>query len=77
MLWPHDEPWARWTSALLTVPVQFWVGWPFLRPPRSGPAPAAANMDTLVAIGTLAAFGFSPRRLLRAAGPTTYFDMPP
>jgi len=26
-----DAGWARWSAALLSVPVQFWAGWPFLR----------------------------------------------
>ncbi|MGH9243905.1 MAG: cation transporter, partial [Acidimicrobiales bacterium] len=29
LVWMHD-PWARWSALALTVPVQFWAGWPFL-----------------------------------------------
>ena len=29
-LWFMHEPWARWSALVLTVPVQFWAGWPFL-----------------------------------------------
>ena len=25
-----EQTWARWTQFVLTLPVQFWVGWPFL-----------------------------------------------
>ena len=74
MVWPHDA-WARWTAALLTVPVQFWAGFPFLRAAAVRARAGAANMDTLVAIGTLAAFGLSTVELLRGAGHHLhYFD---
>ena len=53
------EPWARWSSFALTVPVQFWAGWPFLHQAAVRARAGQANMDTLIAIGTLAAFTFS------------------
>ena len=56
--------WARWTAAVLTVPVQFWAGWPFLRGAVVRARAGTANMDTLVAIGTLSAFGLSLAGLL-------------
>ena len=56
--------WARWTAAVLTVPVQFWAGWPFLRGAAVRARVGTANMDTLVAIGTLSAFGLSVAGLL-------------
>ncbi len=60
---PGDD-WARWTAAALTVPVQFWAGLPFLRVALARARVGSANMDTLVAIGTLAAFGLSAAGLL-------------
>ncbi len=66
------SPWARWTVAVLTVPVQFWAGWPFLRSAVKRARLREANMDTLVAVGTLAAFGFSTWHLF--AGGDLYFD---
>ncbi len=60
---PGDD-WARWTAAGLTAPVQFWAGLPFLRGAVARARVGAANMDTLVAIGTLAAFGLSVAGLL-------------
>ena len=51
------SPWARWTAAALTVPIQFWAGWPFLRTAATRARHFEANMDTLIAIGTLSAFG--------------------
>ncbi len=53
------EPWARWTSLVLTTPIQFWAGLPFLRQAVARARVGQANMDTLIAIGTLAAFFFS------------------
>ncbi len=62
---PSDD-WARWTAALLTVPVQFWAGFPFLRGAVVRARAGTANMDTLVAVGTLSAFGLSVAGLLFA-----------
>src|SRR5207244_11361961 len=25
-----DSTWARWTAGVLTLPIEFWAGWPFL-----------------------------------------------
>ncbi len=44
---------------LLAIPVQFWAGWGFYQATWSGLKNRAASMDTLIAIGTSAAFGFS------------------
>src|SRR5207244_1230372 len=30
LLLDMGNPWARWAAAALTVPIQFWAGWPFL-----------------------------------------------
>ncbi len=58
-LWFMDDPWARWGAFVLTVPVQFWAGWPFLHQAAVRARARTANMDTLIAMGTLAAFAFS------------------
>ncbi|MDQ3767029.1 MAG: copper-translocating P-type ATPase, partial [Actinomycetota bacterium] len=39
--------------------VQFWVGWPFLREAARRARHGTANMDTLISLGTLAAYLFS------------------
>ena len=67
-----DETWARVASAALTVPVQFWAGMPFLRSGFVRARHLSANMDTLIAIGTLAAFSFSTWELF--SGGDLYFD---
>ena len=58
MLW-MDETWARWTAFALATPVQFYSGWPFLRGAAIRARRRSANMDTLIAVGTLAAYLFS------------------
>ena len=64
---------ARWTQFVLTVPVQFWVGWPFLREMARRAVRFSANMDTLIGLGTLAAFGYSTVALL--VGGFLYFEV--
>lgn len=44
---------------LLAIPVQFWAGWSFYQATWSGFKNRTASMDTLIAIGTTAAYGFS------------------
>jgi len=71
LLW-MDETWARWTAFLLATPVQFYAGWPFLRGAAIRARTLTANMDTLIAVGTLAAYGYSVWAL--GAGGDLYFD---
>ena len=69
------EPWARWSALALAVPVQFWAGWPFLHQAAVRARGGQANMDTLIAIGTLTAFTFSTYQVV--FGPSHadhYFD---
>jgi cation-transporting ATPase V len=65
----------RWRLALLAVAtlVQFGVGWPFLREAARRARRRTANMDTLIAVGTLAAYGYSVVQLL-AGGMELYFE---
>lgn len=46
-------------SLILTIPVQFWVGWEFYQATLSGLKNLTASMDTLVVIGTTSAFTYS------------------
>jgi cation-transporting ATPase V len=59
LMFRMDEAWARWTAFALTTPVQFWAGWPFLRGAALRARRLEANMDTLISVGTLAAYAFS------------------
>jgi len=67
------DPRARWAMFALTTPVQFGVGWPFLREAARRARRRTANMDTLIALGTLAAYGFSTFQLL-TGGHELYFE---
>jgi len=50
---PLQDPWLQ---LLLTIPVQFWVGQPFYRGAWAAWRRRTADMNTLVALGTSAAF---------------------
>ena len=43
----------------LATPIQFWIGWRFYRGFWDGVKAKASNMDTLIAIGTTAAYLYS------------------
>jgi heavy metal translocating P-type ATPase len=66
------QPWARWLALGLTVPVQLGAAWPILRSGLARARRAQANMDTLIALGTLTASVFSVVRL--ATGGALFFD---
>jgi cation-transporting ATPase V len=63
----------RWTAFLLATPVQFYVGWPFLREAAKRARRRTANMDTLIALGTLSAYVFSVVQLA-TGGHALYFE---
>ncbi len=48
-----------WLSLALATPVLFWGGWPFHRAAWLNLKHGTATMDTLISMGTLAAFGWS------------------
>ena len=54
-----DVPWINWLQLALTTPVLFWCGWQFFRSAWKGLLHFSANMDTLVAMGTGAAYLYS------------------
>ena len=49
----------QWLSLSLAAPVVVWGAWPFHRAAWTNLRHGAASMDTLVSMGTLAAFGWS------------------
>ncbi|HEY9524618.1 MAG TPA: heavy metal translocating P-type ATPase, partial [Thermopolyspora sp.] len=49
----------QWLSLMLAAPVVVYSGWPFHRAAWTNLRHGAATMDTLISIGTLAAFGWS------------------
>ena len=52
------EGW-EWLALALATPVVFWAGFDFHRAAALERAALAATMDTLISIGTLAAWGWS------------------
>lgn len=51
--------WINWVQLMLTTPVLCWCGWQFFRSAWKGAMHFSANMDTLVAMGTGAAYLYS------------------
>ena len=54
----------QWISLALASPVVVWGGWPFHRAAWTNLRHGAATMDTLISVGTLAAYGWSLYALL-------------
>ncbi|HEX6845135.1 MAG TPA: heavy metal translocating P-type ATPase [Actinomycetota bacterium] len=50
---------SMWLAWALATPVQFYAGWPFLQHAARAARHGSTTMDTLVAIGSLAAYGYS------------------
>jgi cation-transporting ATPase V/Cu+-exporting ATPase len=68
----HAES-VRWMMLVLATPVQFYVGWPILVGAARRARHFSANMDTLIAVGTLSAYTFSVYQLL-TDGMDLYFE---
>jgi Cu+-exporting ATPase len=65
----------QWLSLALATPVVFWSGWPFHRATVLNARHAVATMDTLISIGTIAAWSWSTVVLLGGIGEHTYFEV--
>lgn len=65
---------AAWASLVIATPVQFWGGWPFLKSAWLKARHFQSNMDTLVAIGSLAAYGFSAWATFVGRHHSVYFE---
>ena len=78
---PHDSA-ARWITGALATPVQFWCGLPFLRSAWARARARSTNMDTLIALSTLASFVYSTVMLFTQTHsyqhgvPVGQFEMP-
>jgi cation-transporting ATPase V/Cu+-exporting ATPase len=72
LLFRMDAAWARWAAFALATPVQFYAGWPFLKGAAIRARALTANMDTLIALGTMAAYLYSVWALF--SGEDLYFD---
>ncbi|MCC5949327.1 MAG: copper-translocating P-type ATPase, partial [Nitriliruptoraceae bacterium] len=73
----HDlamhTPAMRWAMFLVATPVQFVIGWPFLREAVRRARYRSANMDTLIALGTSAAYFYSTWQLA-VGGMELYYE---
>jgi P-type Cu+ transporter len=59
MISPLQFTYWQWLSLALAAPVVLWAAWPFHRAAWLNARHGAATMDTLISMGTLAAFSWS------------------
>lgn len=67
------RPWYPWVAFGLALPVQVWLGGGFFRGAWRQLKAGKANMDTLVSLGSAAAFGYSTTELFRTGGGHLFF----
>jgi Cu+-exporting ATPase len=67
-------PGWEWLSLALATPVVLYGGWPFHRAAAANARHGVATMDTLVSVGTLAAWSWSAVVLLAGLSAGLYFD---
>jgi Cu+-exporting ATPase len=65
----------EWLAFALATPVVFWSGWAFHRAAALNARHLSATMDTLISIGTLAAWAWSAVVLLAGLDAHTYFEV--
>ncbi|HEU4448845.1 MAG TPA: heavy metal translocating P-type ATPase [Gaiellaceae bacterium] len=65
----------EWVSLALATPVWAWAGWPFHRAALRSARHRAATMDTLISLGTTAAYVWSLVALLALADAELYFEV--
>jgi len=65
----------EWVAFALATPVVLWAGWPFHRAAFLNARHLAATMDTLISVGTLAAWGWSTVVLFGGIEADTYFEV--
>ena len=65
----------EWVALALTTPVWAWAGWPFHRAALANARHGAASMDTLISLGTTAAYVWSVVALLALEDAEVYFEV--
>ena len=65
----------EWIAVALATPVVLWAGWPFHRAAALNARHLTATMDTLISIGTLAAWGWSTTVAVAGLDEPTYFEV--
>src|SRR2546426_5042340 len=78
---PVSQSASFWLQLLLTTPVQFWAGWQFYKGAWAVARHGTTDMNTLIALGTSAAYGYSVAATVASgiftaggATPQVYFD---
>ncbi len=71
---PHGRNLALLMAGLAT-PVQVWLGWPYLQGAWQRLRQGSANMDTLIALGSFTAYGFSLYHLVIGQYHAAHFFM--
>ncbi len=66
--------WSGWMQLLLATPIQIYVGWPYFQGAFSQLRHRAANMDSLVALGTGTAYLAGVAGLLTGSAMLTFGD---
>src|SRR5919107_336916 len=79
LMLPFPTGWLNLALLLLATPVQFWAGWRFYRGAWGALKHRQANMNTLVAVGTSAAYLYSATatlapQLFASGRADVYFD---
>jgi len=70
-----DLPYREYFLWILSTPVQFYIGWPFYQGTWAALKNKSANMDSLIAIGTSAAYFYSVYVVLFNGGEHQYFEI--
>ena len=65
----------EWVALALTTPIWAWAGWPFHRSALANARHGAASMDTLISLGTTAAYVWSVVALLALEDAEVYFEV--
>ena len=65
----------EWLALALTTPVWAWAGWPFHRAALANLRRGGATMDTLISLGTTAAYVWSLAALLALEDAEVYFEV--
>ncbi|MGE5690495.1 MAG: heavy metal translocating P-type ATPase [Pseudomonadota bacterium] len=75
MVPPLQFPGWEWVAFALATPVVLWAGWTFHRAAALNARHGVATMDTLISIGTLAAWAWSLVALVALEDAHTYFEV--
>ena len=75
MIGPLQFDGWEWLALALATPVVFWAGWPFHRATLTNIRHRAVTMDTLISLGTIAAWTWSVVALVAVESADTYFEV--